>query len=107
MATISKENEIVTVINVFTVEPQNQQRLVEMLIEGARKTIRHAPGFVSVNIHRSLDGVRAVNYAQWRAKADVEAIMKNPQAQEYMKQVGEIAKADSHVYEVIDSFESL
>ncbi len=38
MTTISKDNEVVTLVNVFTVAPENQQRLVEMLIEATEKT---------------------------------------------------------------------
>jgi hypothetical protein len=55
----------VTLINVFTVEPENQQRLVEAWQRGTEEVMRHIPGFVSANIHRSLDGTKVVNYAQW------------------------------------------
>lgn len=64
MTTISKDNQVITLINVFTVEPENQQRLVEMLVEATEKTMKHLPGFVSANIHKSSDGVRVTNYAQ-------------------------------------------
>ena len=66
MATISKDNNVVRLINVFTVEHENQQRLVDMLVEATEKTMKHVPGFVSATIHRSLDGIRVANYAQWR-----------------------------------------
>lgn len=33
--------------------------------------MRHIDGFVSANIHASLDGTRAVNYAQWRSEERV------------------------------------
>ena len=32
MTTISKEHKLVTLINVFTVEPANQQQLLELLV---------------------------------------------------------------------------
>ncbi|WP_375510412.1 antibiotic biosynthesis monooxygenase family protein [uncultured Nostoc sp.] len=66
MTTISKDNQVITLINVFTVEPENQQRLVEMLVEATEKTLKHLPGFVSANIHKSSDGMRVTNYARWR-----------------------------------------
>lgn len=100
MVTISQENDVVTLINVFTVEPQNQQKLVDILVEATESTMQHLPGFVSANIHRSLDGVRVVNYAQWRRKEDFEAMMKNPLAGEHMKPILEISKPDFHLYEV-------
>ncbi len=105
MTTISKDNKIVTLVNVFTVEPENQQKLVEMLVEATEKTMKNVSGFVSANIHKSLDGVRVVNYAQWRSAEDFEAMAKNPEAQAHMKPIMEIAKADFHLYEVADTFE--
>ena len=104
MATISKDNNVVTLINVFTVEPTNQQRLVDMLVEATEKTMKNVPGFVSANIHKSLDGARVVNYAQWKSREDFEAMAKNPEAQAHMKPIMEIAKADFHLYEVADTF---
>jgi hypothetical protein len=37
MITISKDNHVVTLINVFTVVPENQQRLVKMLVEATER----------------------------------------------------------------------
>ncbi len=62
-------------------------------------------GFVPANIHKSADGVRVVNYAQWKSREDFEAMRKNPEAQAHMKPILEIAQADFHLYEVVDSFE--
>jgi len=103
MVTISKENDVATLVNVFTVEPENQQRLVEMLLEATEQTMKGLPGFVSASIHRSLDGVRVANYAQWRSREDFEAMLKNPDATAHMKPIMEIAKFDAHLYEVVDS----
>jgi len=63
MATITANQGIVTQINVFTVAPENQQALIDMLQEAAHFS-SHIPGWISASIHRSLDGTRVVNYAQ-------------------------------------------
>jgi heme-degrading monooxygenase HmoA len=105
MPNISKENKVVTLINVFTVEPANQQKVVDMLVEATQKAMQHVPGFVSASIHKSLDGVRVVNYAQWRSKEDFEAMTRNPEAQEHMKPFFEISKPDFHLYEVAATHE--
>ena len=105
MVTISKEKSVVTLVNVFTVEPEDQQKLVDMLVAATEKTMSNIPGFVSANIHKSLDGERVVNYAQWCTKEDFEAMAKSPEAQEHMKPINEIATADFHLYELVDSFE--
>jgi heme-degrading monooxygenase HmoA len=67
---ISKENRAVTLINVFTVEPANQQKVVDMLIRATETTMKNIPGFISASIHKSVDGLRVVNYAQWRTQHD-------------------------------------
>lgn len=105
MPSISKENKVVTLVNVFTVEPGNQQKVVDMLVKATETTMKKIPGFVSASIHKSLDGVRVVNYAQWRSAQDFEAMRNNPAAQKHMKPLMEISKPDFHLYEVIDAFE--
>ncbi len=40
--TISKDAKLVTFINVFTVEPANPQRLVELLTRVTHTSVRHA-----------------------------------------------------------------
>jgi heme-degrading monooxygenase HmoA len=103
MTTISKDNKVVTLINVFTVEPENQQRLADMLVEATEKTMKNLSGFVSATIHKSADGVRVANYAQWRSRQDFEAMLKNSEATAHMKPIMEIAKFDAHLYEVVES----
>jgi hypothetical protein len=39
-------DEPVTLINVFDVDPSQQQDLVRLLIEGTKRVISHRPGFV-------------------------------------------------------------
>ena len=100
-STIKQGRDIVTLINVFTVEPKNQQRLVDILVEATEKTMRHLPGFISANIHQSLDGACVVNYAQWRRREDFEAMLKQPEALPHMKAATEMAKAEPRLYEVV------
>jgi len=101
MATIS--NDVVTLVNVFTVAPERQQELVDMLIEATEATMKNVPGFVSANIHKSLDGKRVVNYAQWRTAEDFEEMLKNPDALTHMGPIKELAEFDAHLYEVVES----
>src|SRR3989440_12258578 len=57
---ISHKSSVVTLINVFTVDPTNQHRLVELLARATEVSVRHAPGFVSASLHRSLDGTKVI-----------------------------------------------
>jgi quinol monooxygenase YgiN len=103
MTTISKDTQLATLINVFTVEPDKQQQLVDLLIHATDVAMRHVPGFISANIHRSLDGTKVVNYAQWRSVEHFQAMMKNPAAKPHMEQVAAIAKFEPALYEVVET----
>jgi heme-degrading monooxygenase HmoA len=78
MITIDKDNKLVTLINIFTVEPAKQQQLVDLLIHATETSMRHLPGFISANIHRSLDGTKVANYAQWRSVEDFKPCRRIP-----------------------------
>lgn len=80
----------VTLINVFTVEPENQQRLVEAWQRGTEEVMRHIPGFISANIHRSLDGTKVVNYAQWESAEAFNASLRAPGVGDYFKELANI-----------------
>ena len=88
---ISKENKLTTLVNVFTVEPARQQELVDLLIEATEKVMRHMPGFISANIHKSLDGEKVVNYAQWESVEAFQAMLQNEDAKPHMTQAARIA----------------
>ena len=107
MATISTGNNFVTLINVFTVEPENQQQLIDLLVEATEQIIKNVPGFVSANIHKSDDGVRVANYAQWRSHEDYAAMLKNPEARAHMQPIMDIATFDAHTYQVVESTAAL
>lgn len=100
LTTISKDVELVTLINVFQVEPENQQLLVDLLIEATEDVMYKLPGFISANIHKSLDGKWVTNYAQWRSIEDFQAIFKNPDALSHMPAIGKIAQSSPVLYKV-------
>ena len=103
MTRINAGEDIVTLINVFTVEPSQQQPLVDLLTRATDETIRHLPGFVSANIHKSLDGTRVTNYAQWRSRQDFEAMLSNPVAIPHLKEAAAVATSfEPHLYEVAE-----
>jgi len=103
MSTIEKGRSVLTLINVFTVEQQKQQQLVTLLIEATEQTMKHMPGFVSANIHRSVDGKKVVNYAQWESMAAFEAMRKNPQAIPHMQAAAALAQFEPIFCEVSDA----
>jgi quinol monooxygenase YgiN len=78
MTTISTKSAVITLINVFTVEPANQLRLIELLTEATEVSVRQAPGFVSASLHRSTDGTKVTMYAQWRSIEHYQAMRQDP-----------------------------
>ena len=101
MTSINTRDDVVTLINVFTVQPARQQELVDLLTRATDETIRYMPGFVSATIHKSLDGGRVTNYAQWRRREDFEAMLANPASAPHLKEAAAIATSfEPHLYQV-------
>ncbi|MDQ2883943.1 MAG: antibiotic biosynthesis monooxygenase [Actinomycetota bacterium] len=100
MTTIVADQDVATLINVFTVTRETQQPLVDLLTEVTEQVMRHRPGFVSANIHASLDGTRVVNYAQWRSRDDFLAMLDDPTAREHMSATESLGVAEPLLYEV-------
>jgi quinol monooxygenase YgiN len=105
MSTIEARRQLLTLVNVFTVDPGRQQELVDLLSDATEQTMKHLPGFVSANIHRSLDGKRVVNYAQWESREAFEAMRSNPDAVPHMKAAAALAQFDPIVCEVVQSID--
>ena len=104
MTTISKENNFLTLINVFTVEPENQQRLVDLLTAATASSVQNITGFISSSLHRSLDGTKVTMYAQWKSLEDYQNMRNNATASPYLQQALEFAKFDPGMYEVVETF---
>ena len=100
MPTIAKNNDVITVIIIFAVEPERQQELINIIVEFVETEVKHQPGFVSSSIHKSLDGVRVMNYAQWQSREDYEAFVNNSEVQSQGAKLANFHLLESHVYEV-------
>ncbi len=102
MTTISKTNHYLTLINIFTVGPTNQQQLVDLLIQ-ANEDVKHVEGFISSSLHRSLDGTKVTIYAQWRSVDAYQKMRSNP-TRPFLQQALEIATFEPGMYEVVETF---
>lgn len=94
----------VVVINVFTVEPANQQRLIDLLTDATERWVRYAPGFISARLHRSLDGTKVTMHAEWRSMADYDGMRADRGPLAHLQQALAIAKFDPGMYEVVTTF---
>jgi quinol monooxygenase YgiN len=95
----------VVLINVFTVEPVNQQRLVDLLIRATEGTVNSAPGFISSTLHRSVDGTKVTMYAQWRSEEDYQAMRLDPAPLPFLQEALTFAAFEPGMYEIVRTFE--
>lgn len=102
MATLSLDNSLTTVIIIFQVKPEQQQELIKAIKEFL-ETVKTQPGFVSANLHKSIDGVKVANYAQWSSRSAFDAFRNNQKVQAKADRLFEFDTPDSHVYEIVAS----
>jgi Antibiotic biosynthesis monooxygenase len=76
MAVIRSDQNVITQINVFEVDPKNQDAVVDLLKEAIR-SVSGMPGWISASVHKSLDGKRVTNHAQAADYASWEKIVEN------------------------------
>src|SRR6266446_8853099 len=78
MPRITKDNQTVTQVTFIEVEPEKQPEALSLMTERAHFMARQ-PGFISISLHRSLDGRRIVNYLQWQNRELLQAAHKSPE----------------------------
>jgi quinol monooxygenase YgiN len=101
MTTIRIDAPYVTLINVFTVEPERAEELATLLTAATEDVMQHLDGFISANIHVSTDGTRVTNYAQWASVAAMEAMRADVTAREHMGKAADLATSfEPHLYRV-------
>jgi len=99
-AIISKDANLVTVVNMFSVNPENQKKLLQLL-EDLRVVVEKLPGFISANVHKSFEGTRLVSYAQWNTKEAYQAVYTNSDARTILDEIKKISKFSWNLYEVV------
>jgi quinol monooxygenase YgiN len=100
MTTIVAKSQLTTVVTVFTVEPEHQQELVDILLDASR-FIRRQPGFVSLNIHSSEDATHVMTYSQWQSREAFDDGVQNATVIPYVQAVLKLATFEPHFYEVV------
>ncbi|MGW2720265.1 antibiotic biosynthesis monooxygenase family protein [Streptomyces sp. NPDC001492] len=83
MTRLSLNDQHYTLVNTFTVSPDDQEKLYRHLVDITERTIRHLPGFISANFHLSHDGNQVLNYAQWESEESFRAMHALPELREH------------------------
>jgi heme-degrading monooxygenase HmoA len=98
---ITKEANVVTLINVF--ETNSEQQLIDAWIRFTEE-VKEEPGFIGAALHKSTDGARVINYAHWRSESDFGSFLNK--YGEQFAQLGRYAtRMDPHTYEVVYLYE--
>ncbi|MBD2293150.1 nuclear transport factor 2 family protein [Anabaena sphaerica FACHB-251] len=98
--TLEPNKDVTTVMVVFSVDPSQQQHLLDNIMTYGGSQVKYQPGFISSTLHRSLDGMRVINYTQWKTREDYENFARNSlgKAPEIFKTV----PPDIHIYEIVE-----
>jgi heme-degrading monooxygenase HmoA len=106
MPQIHTDNQPITQITVVEPEPGKQAEAFSLMSERARFMARQ-PGFISITLHRSLDGQRIVNYVQWANRELLQAAHRSPEFRREWDRFDELTEEiDPHLYEVAEVLES-
>lgn len=92
MTTLTPADGYLTLINTFTVDPKRADELLETLSRATQETFADQPGFVSANLHLSLDRTHVANYAQWRSATQYQAASQRPEVQAHFQEAAGIAE---------------
>jgi len=98
MVKLDPSSGLLVLINTFTVDPTKADELLAVLSRATEERMRHMPGFISASLHLSSDKRYIANYAQWRSKEDLAAMMKNPDAQVHMREAAGLAISYQPIY---------
>ena len=99
--TITVTPDVTTLINILTVEPENQQKLIELLRGNTEKVVSRLDGWKSTSFIAARDQSHVVIYSQWRDLASVEAMQANPDMVAYFPRIAALAAFDSFAGHVV------
>jgi hypothetical protein len=102
MLTVFKDNPVLAELDIFVTQPDQQWLLIDELIAYTHDILKQQSGYIANAIHRSLDGLKVVNYVQWQNQASYEAYISNRGIALATKITGFFAP-DSHLYDIFMS----
>ena len=99
--TITVTKEVTTLINVLTSDPENQQKLIELLRGNTETVVSRLDGWISTSLIAAKDQRHVVIYSQWRDVASVEAMRANPDMVAYFPRIAALAAFDGFAGDVV------
>jgi quinol monooxygenase YgiN len=93
----------VTLINLLTVDPANQEKLVALLRDNVDTTISTLKGWIATKLIASPDKRKVIIHSQWQTLADMEAMRSDPRMVAYFPRLAALATFDSGGGDVVYS----
>jgi quinol monooxygenase YgiN len=101
--TITVTKAVTTLINTFTIEPENQAQLIELLRENTDNVITGLDGWISTSFVAAKDRRHVMIYSQWRDAASVEAMRTNAKMVAYFPKIAALAAFEGFAGDVVYS----
>src|ERR1700722_4632678 len=98
---IAWTKQIPPLINILTVEPENKQKLIELLRRSTENVVSKLDGWISTSFIAATDQRHVVIYSQWRDVASVEAMRANPDMVAYFPRIAALATFDGFAGDVV------
>jgi quinol monooxygenase YgiN len=93
MVVLDPSKKILTLVSVVDVDPEHCDEVVRLFISTTEAVMMKMDGFISSSIHRSNDGTKVINYAQWKSEEALNAARRKPSAQVYYEKIAAYAKS--------------
>lgn len=85
MAIIDQYRSLLTVLSEYEVTPDECDRLAQEMTSFFKGRVKGEVGFISANLHTTLDKKKIVNYAQWKSEEDYQKYLANGDLQNEAK----------------------
>ena len=101
VTTIVKGTNVLTSMEVLKFDPAQQQAVVDGMHRAARVLVGQ-PGFIAVNVHRSLDGTHVISYIQWESEALFTSALQAPAFQQQIASYRDLVLDSAQdVYDIV------
>jgi heme-degrading monooxygenase HmoA len=106
MTPTDKDRDAITQITIVEPEAGKQDEALALMAERAR-FMSSQPGFISIDLFRSLDGKRIINCLRWQNQALLQSAHHSPEFRKEWNRFDQMTGSiDPHLYEVAQSLEA-
>jgi len=100
----NNNNEFVILINVYSVESANQDKLTKELINAAETIMKIQKGYIGSRVLKSRDSKSVAVYAHWEKLLDATEVFKNPKNTEYLERIAMLGSPSPNFYDSVYSY---